>query len=438
MGTPQHSDVMLLGIEPTVGPVIPFTIIAPTSPYTIPSTSNAHIRLAGSAGKAVQIFWDDGTSTTYTLTPASQYVIHTYSTAGTYDCTIEGDTDFITLLDMYNVPTQISIDDMTSSIVYLSLVSINRVSGTTFSNLSSSMTNLYLSPLTSTYFTGDLIDIPTSLIELSLLSTDGATNLTGTLSNLPSSLISLTLSNLDSIENPLTDDLEDLATSCPNIVTIFIQLCDSLTGSISSLGIIPSLENLTLKQMTAIIGSIEDLPSSLKNLNLTVLNNTSLTGSIFNMSSVNLGANGLETLTLHSLDGITGDLDNTFDCPLTYLEIQGCSGLATFDLRNVLSTYGPLGRINLTSNTNSVTYPATGRSWDGLVNLYISPTSPATGLTAAHLENLAYDILNSAPNWGSGSHTLTVQGTCDAPNAQTLAYFATLEGVPYFWDINHN
>jgi hypothetical protein len=381
------------------GPTIPF-VLSPTGAYTIGSYQ---YQLIGTTGSTVYTEWDDGSApTTSVMTGAQVFITHTYASAGTYHCTITGDTDQLTVIGWHQLPLSFNLDDIPTSLHSLSAAWSATITGA-LGSCPSGMLALQLGGDLSGV-TGTMANLPSTLTHLEMRSTVSNTNITGTINDLTtSSLTNLTLSNLDSV----TGSISNLASEQAALWTLYLYNNGNITGSISDL--VNPLDELTLITQSGITGSISSLPSSLYMLYMLSCG-TSITGSISSLPT------GLGSIYLNDIGtNITGSI-NSLPSTLTFCEIYpannltgSLSGGLPSGLTSLLLTNGGTGmtggdiaslpagitRLNLSSNSCTYTY-SSGRSWANYIWYVTILPANGYGLTSTQVDNLIIDLANQS------------------------------------------
>jgi len=158
------------------------------------------------SGKTVYVDWDDGDGDeTYNGTGSPQTVGNTYSGAGTYNCVMTGDIDFITAIQTFSTPlTDIGGNLMDFISPMTALTTFDTGYGTSWS--------------------GGFSGIPTTMTYLNIQNTDG---ITGDLTDLASSG---PFTNIDLSEDDYLSISSALMPDCSSQVYLFSDSLDSTDG----------------------------------------------------------------------------------------------------------------------------------------------------------------------------------------------------------------
>lgn len=403
--SPSNRVLLLPETSPTGGSIY-YTIEVPSNNWTIPSTG---IRLAGTAGKQIDVEWDDGESNTYTFSGSNSFVnlIHTYSSAGYYTITINGDTDHILREWLMNVPITWEATSETSSITEILLTNITEVN--TFTGLpgGATLTTLEVTscPILANYALGTFPDLSTLTLRDSQASN---TTITGSLNDLGDTYVDLDFANLDGI----TGTMSGLAAGAENLTHFKLTDCaSSISGLIDDL---PStLMYVSIINQPNIAGSINNLPSNVFYAYFDTIS-SSTTGSI--MGSL---PSGLQYLTLIECgNNIGGTVNADIQSSLVSLTIFGTVGspLTGFGGGD-FAYFNNVRRLDLRYIAAQFTYSS--RDWLTVPNgmeefQFIPPTG--YGLSQSDLDDLIIDL--SLANW-AGVKQLVLTGANPAPSNTT-------------------
>jgi hypothetical protein len=407
------SNRVLLNPVGGAGPTIPFSIVVPSSSWSIPAYSMV---IRGTSGKTITVDWGDGGATTdYSMTGYEVAMNHTYATSGTKTCTLTGDTDQLNKLSWF-APNIISLNDIPDNITYIFL-QISTINGS-INSLSTSLTTLYLYAPDLSTVSGSISTLPASALDLIINSGIANTSITGSISTYAATnLTQLHLTNLNSI----TGSINDLSTNFPNLIGLTLNNNTGLTGSISNFG--NTLDNITIYGQGAFTGSISALPTGLLSYIHTEMN-AAITGSIASLpngltslfigsittnisGSINSVPSGLIDCVIIGAAGgsnITGTLSGTLPSGLTRFEIvEYGSTLGGGDIANI-----PAGIQMLQLRGMLCTYSYTAsNAWAApMYSVRIEPGS-GYGLTATQVDNLLIDL--DTTTWLSSSGQINLK-----------------------------
>jgi hypothetical protein len=306
---------------------------------------------------------------------------------------------------------------------------------------------------------GDLVDLPSTILELNIM---GQNTVTGDLADLPTSIniFQLTGSNtvygdiadipssLDSIyligNNVVTGDIANFKSS---LTSIELHGSNTVYGDIAD--VLDTVTNFTIDGDNTIEGSIVNVPSSI--VTFRVYGNNTLTGGFTGLPS------SLRTFYVFGSNTINGDVAD-ITAGVTTFSVSGgntINGNVT-DITDTITSFVVAGNNTLTgtlanlpssivtfsvsgSNTISgdiATIPSTcrylkvegsntidsytGRTWtlDGY-SMYLAPVSPG-GLSAAEVDQLLIDLDDDCAFTNVTYHHISLTGTNAAPTATSL------------------